>query len=74
MMAPRWMDYLKLAGYDLTTFLLTTLEERGYTFQLPRDREIVQDIKERISHVELDFDQEMYKASMSSDLEGTYAS
>merc|ERR1712159_848799 len=59
---PHAIFRLDLAGRDLTEYLMTILTER----------EIVRDVKEKLSYVALDFDQEMKITSQSSDKEKTY--
>lgn len=69
---PHAISRIDLAGRDLTDYLMKILHDRGHSFTTSAEREIVRDIKEKLCFITTDFEEEMTKASKSTEIEKTY--
>ena len=69
---PHAVHRLDLAGRDLTEYLQKILSERGYSFTSSAEKEIVRDIKEKLSFVALDYDDALEKSEESSEFDQEY--
>jgi len=69
---PHAIMRLNMAGRSLTAWMVKLLTERGHAFNTTAEKEIVRDIKEKLSYVALDFDEEMQKAATSTEINRTY--
>ena len=48
------------------------LKERGHSFTTTAEREIVRDMKEKLTYVAFDYDAELKQAEESTEIEKTY--
>ncbi|KAL4579799.1 hypothetical protein LXL04_015965 [Taraxacum kok-saghyz] len=66
------INRLDLAGRDLTEYLKRILFERGYAFNTITEREVVRDLKEKLTYVALDYEKEFKTAKNSVVVEKNY--
>nr|XP_023028518.1 actin, clone 302-like [Leptinotarsa decemlineata] len=69
---PNALLRLDSAGEDLTKYFTKILSDRGYNFNFTDHKEIVQEMKENLCYVAMDFDQEMVQATRGSSFEKSY--
>lgn len=65
---PHAVERIDLAGRDLTAWLATLLQQRGFSFTTSAEMEIVRDIKQSLSFVALDYKAEVANAESNSNL------
>ncbi|XP_005109965.1 actin, clone 302 [Aplysia californica] len=62
----------EVAGRDVTDYLMSLLNNRGYSFTTEADRLVADDIKEKLCYVALDLNQELHSAAEFSTLHKSY--
>eukprot|EP01084_Bolivina_argentea_P175442 303822_1 len=55
---------LDIGGYNITEHLMHILTERGYSFTTTAEREIVRDIKEKLTYMSLDYNNDLTSTSI----------
>jgi actin-related protein len=69
---PHAIMRINLAGRDLTEYLLKILSERGHHLTTSAEQEIVKDIKEKLTYISLDYDEELKESQKSSIKDAQY--
>eukprot|EP01091_Cochliopodium_minus_P014869 TRINITY_DN5141_c0_g1_i2.p1 TRINITY_DN5141_c0_g1~~TRINITY_DN5141_c0_g1_i2.p1 ORF type:complete len:297 (-),score=45.59 TRINITY_DN5141_c0_g1_i2:35-925(-) len=63
---------IRFGGKDLTNYLTKILSERGYSFRCPSETKIVEEIKEKLAFVALEYEGEIEKYYKSGEFESMY--
>ena len=66
---PHAIIRIDMAGRDMTEYMMKLLTETGRAFTTTAEKEIVRDIKEKMTYIALDFDEEMSQATNSATIE-----
>ena len=63
---------LDIGGYNVTDYLQKISAERGYAFTTTKEKEYIEDVKNKFGYVAIDFDEEMNSKSMEETKEKMY--
>lgn len=63
---------LRFGGETITHYLMKILTEKGYNFTESADKQIVDDIKEKLGYVALDFEEAKTSSKSSSEINANY--
>eukprot|EP01084_Bolivina_argentea_P175437 303817_1 len=63
---------LDIGGRDITDYLMKILNEKGYAFTTSAEREIVNDIKEKLCYVSKVYDEDIQTGKTSTEIEQNY--
>ena len=60
---------LDIGGRDISEYLQILLSEHGYYFTTSEEFELIQNLKEKLGYVALDYDAEIHKANTTYDID-----
>jgi len=69
---PHAIQRLDLAGRDLTEYMVKLLTEKGYSFNTTAEREIVRDLKEKLTFIAIDYEEELKDAEARNEVKTPY--